>query len=155
MPTDAPHPIILYDSVCGLCNRLVRFILKRDRRDVFRFAALQSDLAARILSRHGAHAEDLDTMYLVLDCAEPGERLLTRSDAAMNILPQLSRPWRITAALFKFLPRGLREWGYRMIARHRYRIFGKLDACPLPDPKTRGKFLDQRSPPTPEPQKSN
>src|SRR5882672_12779000 len=110
MPTPAPpNPIILYDGVCGLCNRLVRFILKRDRRDVFRFASLQSDFAAQILRKHAASPKDLDTMYVVLNHNQPTERLLARSDAATYVLQQLSRLWRISAALFQMFPRSLRE----------------------------------------------
>lgn len=144
MPTDAPNPIILYDGVCGLCNRLVHFVLKRDRRDIFRFAALQSDLAAQILRRHSAHPEDLDTMYVVLEHVQPTERLLTRSDAAIHVLQQLGRPWRIAAALLNVVPRGLRERGYGIIARYRYQVFGKLERCSLPDAKNRVKFVENQ-----------
>jgi len=142
MSHEPPNPIILYDGVCGLCNRLVQFILKRDPRDLFRFAALQSGFAAPILRRHGASPEDFDTMYVVLDHGESSERLLARSDAAVHVLRQLSWAWRMVAVLLRAVPRPVREWGYRMVARYRYRIFGKYDTCPLPDSKSRSKFLD-------------
>mgnify|MGYP001381482332 CR=1 FL=1 len=90
------HPIVLYDGVCGFCNRSVQFTLRRDPGGIFRFAPLQSGLAARILARHGANPSDLDTMYLVLDYDEAcgnrreegksGESLLSRSDAALFVL---------------------------------------------------------------------
>ncbi|MEP6707065.1 MAG: DUF393 domain-containing protein [Pyrinomonadaceae bacterium] len=70
------NPIVLYDGVCGLCNRLNQFLLKRDTHDRFRFASLQSDLAASLLKRHGADSQDLDTVYVVLGYGEPGEHLL-------------------------------------------------------------------------------
>ncbi len=90
-----PHPIILYDGVCGLCNRLNQFILRRDPDAIFRFASLQSPFAERILSRHGANPQDLDTVYVVVNLdltnhdlakeAQPDERLLPRSDAIIFV----------------------------------------------------------------------
>lgn len=142
MPPSGPNPILLYDGVCGLCNRLVRFVLKHDSQDRFRFAALQSDFAAMVLKRHGANPQDLDTMYVVLDPALPGERLKSRSDAAVFALHELGGFWRILAAVLGVLPGWLRDWGYNLIARNRYRIFGRYDSCPLPDPRYRHKFLD-------------
>src|SRR5258706_16452898 len=83
------HPILLYDGVCGLCNRLVQFILRRDPGGVFRFASLQSPLAGRILARHGADATDLDTVYVVVNYDQNDEQLLPRSDAVIFILRNL------------------------------------------------------------------
>src|SRR3981189_842412 len=84
-----PHPIILYDGVCGLCNRVNQFVLRRDPEGVFRFASLQSAVAGRILARHGANPEDLDTVYVVVDYELPEERLVPRADAVIFILKQL------------------------------------------------------------------
>lgn len=137
-----PHPILLYDGVCGLCNRLVQFILRRDPEGVFRFASLQSALAAGILARHGADARDLDTVYVVLNAGQADEQLLPRSDAVIFILQQLGGIWRPAALAVRLLPRPLRDWGYRLVARNRYRIFGRYDACPLPSADTRSRFLD-------------
>ena len=83
------HPILLYDGVCGLCNRFVQCILHRDRNDIFRFASLQSALAARILTRHNASPTDLDTVYVVLNHELPDEYLLSRSAAVVFVLKQL------------------------------------------------------------------
>lgn len=83
-------PILLYDGVCGLCNRMVQYILRRDPEGVFRFAALQSPLAKRVLGRHGADAGDLDSVYVVVDYELPGERLVERSDAVIFVLKQLA-----------------------------------------------------------------
>ena len=80
------HPILLYDGGCGLCNRFVQFILRRDRNAVFRFASLQSALAAPILTRHGANPGVLDTVYVALNHELPNEYLLTRSDAVLFVL---------------------------------------------------------------------
>lgn len=142
MADDSPNPIILYDGVCGLCNRFVQFLLKRDPHGRFRFASLQSEFAARMLRRHGANPEDLDTVYLVLDYAQPGERLEARSDAALRVLQDLGGFWGAVARLLGLLPKRLCDWGYNQIARHRYRTFGKYDACPLPKASARHKFLD-------------
>ena len=138
----ADAPIILYDGVCGLCNRLTRFVLARDPAGRFRFASLQSALAGEILTRHGRDPRDLDTLYLVLARGRPDERLLTKSDAALWILRELGGPWR-TAAMLRVLPRWVRDLGYDVVARTRYRVFGRYDSCPLPDPSHRTRFLDQ------------
>ena len=136
------NPLILYDGVCGLCNRLVQFVLKRDSRGQFRFASLQSKLAGSILQRHGVNQQDLDTMYLVSDYQESTERLAARSDASVAILRHLSGFWRIVAALLSILPRGMRNRSYNLIASNRYRIFGKFESCMIPEEKHRHRFLD-------------
>jgi predicted DCC family thiol-disulfide oxidoreductase YuxK len=135
------NPIILYDGVCGLCNRFVQFVLKRDRKDQFRFAALQSNFARAILQRRGLNPDVLDTVYLVLDCGLPSERLLSRSEAATAVFEKLGGFWRFWAKLPDPLARRLRDWRYAVVARNRYRFFGKYDTCPLPSEKDRHKFL--------------
>ncbi len=111
------HPILLYDGVCGLCNRFVQFILRRDRNALFRFASLQSALVARILARHGANPSDLDTVYVVLNYELPNELLLSRSDAVLFVLKQLGGPWPPAAFLLQLLPNFLRNSAYNFIAR--------------------------------------
>ena len=135
------NPIILYDGVCGLCNRLVQFILKRDKRDYFRFASLQSDWSATLLQRHNLDPADLDTVYVVVDYAQPNERLLARSDAILFLLVELGGIWKV-AVVGKALPRTLRDAIYALVARNRYRVFGKYESCMLPEPQHRAKFLD-------------
>jgi len=140
-------PILLYDGLCGLCHRLVQFILHRDRAAIFRFATLQSPLAARILTSHGANPTDLDTVYVVLNHdpgkdSQPAESLLARSDAVLFVLLQLGGIWRPFALVSRFIPRPLRDLAYRVIARTRYRIFGRYNTCPLPIESTRARFLD-------------
>ncbi len=142
MPSSRSNPVILYDGVCGLCNRLVQFVLKRNSQDRFRFASLQSDFSARALRKHGADPGDLDTMYVVLDYALPEERLASRSDAAIVVLREIGGVWGALGQLLRLLPKSLRNWGYNLVARHRYRVFGKYESCPLPEEKQRGKFLD-------------
>lgn len=153
------HPILLYDGVCGLCNRFVQFVLKRDREGIFYFASLQSSLGQRLLGRYGVNAADLDTVYVVrnndadvvphrLDqrpdehLNRQGQPLLARSDAALFVCQQLGGIWRLAAGIFGLLPRSLRDWCYRVIASNRYRFFGKYDACPMPSAETQSRFLD-------------
>jgi predicted DCC family thiol-disulfide oxidoreductase YuxK len=136
------HPVLLYDGECALCNWWVGFVLKHDRHDVFRFASLQSAVAAGILLRHDAGAQTLETVYVVLDFEQPSEVLLARSQAAIEVLRQLGPMGRCTATAFSFLPRAIRDALYNFVARNRYRTFGRYDSCPLPDPKFRSKFLD-------------
>jgi predicted DCC family thiol-disulfide oxidoreductase YuxK len=133
--------IILYDGVCGLCNRLNQFLLKRDHHDRLLFASLQSDLARKILERHGADPTDLDTVYIVEDYDTPSERLFKRSDAILRVVKELGVVWKI-AGVGKLLPRPLRDMFYDLVAQNRYKVFGKSDTCIMPEPKHRKKFLD-------------
>jgi predicted DCC family thiol-disulfide oxidoreductase YuxK len=137
--TDSANPVLLYDGVCGLCNRLVRFVLKRDHHARFRFASLQSNYAGRILKRHSVDPGDLDTLYCV---EEPGERLAAGSDAVISALRGLGGFWAAVAVALRIFPKPLRYWGYRVVARRRYRIFGKYESCPVPEKKYRDRFLD-------------
>jgi len=137
------NPILLYDGVCGLCNRLVQFVLRHDHNEIFRFASLQSPLAALILGRHGASANDLDTFYVVADPEQPSEHLFSRSEAAVFVLTKLGGAWAVAAVLCRPLPRSFRDVLYNLVARNRYKIFGKLDVCPIPDARHRAKFLDR------------
>ena len=140
---DGLPPVVFYDGVCGLCNRTVQFILKRDRREVFRFAPLQGPLANRILRAHGIDPSDLDTIYVAVNCDQSsGERLLARSDAAVFVLRELGGIWRVGAEVLGMLPRSVRAWGYGLIARNRYRIFGRYETCPIPSESVRARFLD-------------
>ena len=138
-----PAPILLYDGVCGLCNRFVQFALRRDRRTLFRFASLQSALAARILARHSLSPTALDTVYIVLNHELPDEALLTRSDAVVFVLQQLQGFWRAAAFLVHLLPRFLRDAAYNALARHRYRLFGRGELCTLPCDLDHSRFLDE------------
>lgn len=136
-----PNPIVLYDGVCGLCNRLVQFLLKRDTDDRFRFASLQSTFGQEILRRHGADPLDLDTFYVVLNYGQTSERLLARSDGVVYALTALGGIWKI-AGVGKALPKAVCDGLYNFVARNRYRVFGKHESCMLPEPKHRAKFLD-------------
>jgi len=135
------QPIILYDGVCGLCNRLIQFLLKRDRHDRLRFASLQSEFAATVLQRHGFDPADLDTVYVILNNGETNERVLARSDAILKAVTSLGGFWAL-APLGKVLPRPVRDLVYRAVASNRYRVFGKSDSCMIPEPRHRQKFIE-------------
>jgi predicted DCC family thiol-disulfide oxidoreductase YuxK len=142
MATDPSNPVLLYDGVCGLCSRLVRFSLQHDSKRRLRFASLQSHFAAGVLGRHDLDPGDLDTVYFVEGCGQPEERLSARSDAVISVLRQIGGPWIVAAAFLRVVPGWLRDWGYRIVARNRYHIFGRSDTCLLPEAKYRDRFLD-------------
>jgi len=141
LSTHLSKPIVLYDGVCGLCNRLVQFLLKRDQHDHFRFASLQSNFGQEILKRHGADPLDLDTFYIVLNYGQASECLLARSDGVVYALTHLDGIWKFARGA-KILPKALRDALYNFVARHRYQVFGKHEACMLPKSEHRARFLD-------------
>ncbi len=142
MESESP-PIILYDGVCALCNRVVQFVLRHDHKAKFCFAALQSSFAQQILARHNESANEFDTVCLVLGHGQRSERVLVRSDAAQFIFKQLGGVWRVLASAANLIPRPARDWAYRIIASHRYRLFGRYEICPLPSPEAKARFMDQ------------
>jgi len=135
-------PILFYDGVCGLCNSLVQFLLKHDKKGRLRFASLQSEFAGKVLRRHGFDPKDLDTLHVVENYEQPGERLLQRSDAVLRAWRELGGFWSFLASTAKIVPRPLRDVTYRFVAQNRYRVFGKYETCMLPDPNQRSRFLD-------------
>jgi predicted DCC family thiol-disulfide oxidoreductase YuxK len=140
MSEAASISVVLYDGVCGLCNRLNQFLLKRDRHDRFRFASLQSEAATELLRRHGTDAADLDTVYVVVDYGKPSERLLSRSDAIMHLLERLGGIWSLIS-VGRILPKSIRNAFYDIVATNRYRVFGKYDVCLMPEERYKKKFL--------------
>ena len=142
MHDSRPNSIILYDGVCGLCNRVVQFVLKRDNDDRYRFASLQSEFAGNILRRHRVQPGQLDTFYILLDATAAAERLLSKSDAVVSLLGNLRSFWRVAGRLVQLIPRFARNAIYDVVANNRYRIFGRYDSCPLPSERDRAKFLD-------------
>lgn len=121
--------------MCNLCNASVQWILKRDRQEQFRFAALQSAVGQQLLQRHGLASENFDTVVLV-----QGERIFLRSDAALQIVRHIGGLWAFFY-VFKIVPRPLRDAVYNFVARNRYRWFGRREACMLPRPEWEGRFL--------------
>jgi predicted DCC family thiol-disulfide oxidoreductase YuxK len=137
--------LVIYDGVCGFCNLSVRWFLLRDRNDQLRFVASDSPKLADLLARHGLNAViatgNSGTILVAQAVETPAERLLIRSDAVLAMLRALPGPWPVLAAVLRIIPRPLRDLGYRLVARWRYRIWGRLDACPIPTAQERARFL--------------
>lgn len=132
--------LLLYDGVCALCNRVVAYVLRRDKARRYRFVALQSPAALPYLERHRLDPGALDTFVLVLDPDTAEERALVRGRAAIWVLSEMGGVASL-ARLLGVLPTPLLDWGYGLVARSRYRRFGKFDACPLPPAEHRDRFL--------------
>jgi predicted DCC family thiol-disulfide oxidoreductase YuxK len=142
-----PHDAVLfYDGLCGFCDGSVRWMLQRthanDRNHRLYFAPQQSALARSIFARYGVEEQIPDsTLLLLVHPRTSQERLLMQSDAVIQAYILLGGPWRIAASVVAITPRSLRDAIYRLIARNRHRIAGKLTACRLPTPAERSRFL--------------
>jgi predicted DCC family thiol-disulfide oxidoreductase YuxK len=144
-PSDSPTPaaglpggppLLLFDGVCTLCNATVDFVLRWEAEPDLHFSALQSDYAKHVLDASGHPAAELDTVLLL----ENGV-LLSRSNAALALCRHLKYPFR-AAVIFRLVPRFLRDAMYRLVARSRYRLFGKQDHCRMPDQALRDRMHD-------------
>jgi predicted DCC family thiol-disulfide oxidoreductase YuxK len=133
--------LVLYDGVCGLCSRLLQFVLRHDPRQVFDFASLQSTLGQSIVERSGGSPSELTSFYVVAWYRTSSPRVLTRSDAALFVAGALGWPWN-AARLIRFLPRRMRDGAYDVVARNRYRVFGRNERCLVPRPEFRRRFID-------------
>jgi predicted DCC family thiol-disulfide oxidoreductase YuxK len=136
-----PGAILLYDGICGLCDRVVQFVLPRDKKRRIRFATLQGETAASVLPRHGQDPAALDTFHLVLSPGTPNERVLSRGRGGARVLRLLGGAWGVVGLALAVVPTFLLDFGYGLVAKSRYRVFGKLDACRLPAPDERERFL--------------
>lgn len=134
-PVIAKHPIILFDGVCNLCNSSVLFIIKRDARSRFYFAALQSDFAKAHLNKFGVSFTEPQSVILI----EEG-KLFQKSSAALKIARNLNGLWP-SVYVFILVPRFIRDFVYDVIARNRYRWFGKREACIIPTPELKVRFV--------------
>lgn len=132
--------VVVFDGVCVLCNGWVRFLLRHDRRGRYRFAAMQGDAGRRLLETHGLDPDDPVSFLLVEYDRGPEPRVSTDTDAMRRVLAGLGGVWRL-AALSVLLPRRLRDPLYRILARNRYRWFGRHEACMVPDPGQAHRFL--------------
>jgi predicted DCC family thiol-disulfide oxidoreductase YuxK len=130
-----PHPILFFDGVCNLCNSWVDWVIKRDRRRVFRFASLQGQTAYRLVPQYSEEA-GLSTVCLVV-----GDKTYIRSTAVLQVLKRLGGIYAVLGALGYLIPRPWRDAWYRRIAEHRYEKYGKRDTCRLPTQEERERFL--------------
>ena len=127
--------IILFDGICNLCNKSIQTIIKRDKKDIFRFAPLQSDIARQIINERGIDTENLESVILI----EPGVAYYHKSTAAIEIAKDLrGYEW---LKYMKHVPEGLRDSIYELIAKNRYKWFGKEDSCMVPTPELESLFL--------------
>ena len=130
------HPVVLFDGVCNFCNGAVQFIIRHDPKAKFRFAAYQSTAGNALALSHGIDPVALETFGLVV-----GEKAYVRSDAALESARHMGGIWA-AAVVFKIIPRFIRDAGYSLIAKNRYRWFGKQETCMVPTPDVRKRFLD-------------
>jgi predicted DCC family thiol-disulfide oxidoreductase YuxK len=128
--------VILFDGVCNLCNNSIQFIIKRDKKDVFRYAALQSEIGQKLISERNIDTSKVDSIILI----ELGIAFYTKSDAALEIGQSFGGFWRVLS-VFNLIPSSLRNIVYDFVAKNRYRWFGRKDACMIPTPDLKAKFL--------------
>jgi predicted DCC family thiol-disulfide oxidoreductase YuxK len=126
----------VFDAQCLLCNAWVRFVIRHDRRGIFRLAAIQGATGQALLHQAGLQVEGLQTLLLV-----DGARSWQHTSAILRVFHHLGWPWR-AAWVGWLVPAVLRDALYRWVARHRYRIFGRADACMVPSPDVKARFLD-------------
>ena len=129
--------IVLFDGVCNLCDDAVQRIIKHDKKDIFRFASLQSDFGKELVAERGLDPEELDSIILI----DPGVAYYKKSTAALEISRDLSGGYSLLKN-FLFIPESLRDGVYDFIANNRYKWFGKKDQCMIPTPELKAKFLD-------------
>ena len=133
--------LVLYDDVCGLCNGLVQFLLAVDHRAVFDFASLQSATGRAIVERSARHPDDLDSFYVSANYRTPGARVITKGEAALFVAGELGWPWNLTGVM-RALPSRWLDRAYDLVARNRYRIFGRHEQCLAPRPEFRNRFVE-------------
>jgi predicted DCC family thiol-disulfide oxidoreductase YuxK len=138
--------LVLYDGVCALCNGVVRYLLRTDKQDRFRFIPQETPLAEAILRRLPAEMRPVETrpaegVILVTAALTASERTYRRSDAVSEALRLIGGPLSPLGWLLRLVPRGLQEFGYGLIARYRYRLFGRYSTCPIPTAEQRAKIL--------------
>ena len=131
--------LVLFDGVCGLCDRSVHFLLAEDRGQTLLYAPLQGETAAAVRARQQALSADLSSIALVQHLGSKEELLYLKSEAVLRILDEIGGFWRPVSWL-RIVPRSIRDTGYDWIARNRYRWFGRYDECIIPDPEVRARF---------------
>lgn len=139
MPKSDEYQIILFDGVCNFCNSSINFIIDHDPEKHFKFAPLQSDFGQKILRQFNKNTEDFDSVILLKN-----NQLYQKSAAALEITKHLSGFWKYLT-IFRILPTFILNFFYDIVAKNRYRIFGKSDACRMPTPDLKERFLVENS----------
>ncbi len=130
--------IILFDGVCNLCNASINFVIKRDKKDLFRYASLQSEVGQKLISERNIDIKNIDSILLI----DPSVAYYHKSTAALRIAKQLSGFYPFLS-VFLVLPKFFRDWIYDIIAKNRYKWFGKKESCMIPTPELKALFIDQ------------
>ena len=128
--------IILFDGVCNLCDGVVNFIIKRDKKDIFRYASLQSEVGQKLTKENGIDTSKMDTFILI----ESNTKYSLKSTAALRIARQLSGGYPLLS-IFLIIPIPIRNWIYDIISKNRYKWFGKTDQCWIPTPELQSRFI--------------
>ena len=127
--------IVLFDGVCNFCNASVNFVIEHDKEGYFKFAPLQSEIGEELAAKHGIDKTKTDSIIVV-----ENDRAYTHSSAALRIAKRLDGIWSWSYA-FIAMPKPIRDFFYKLFAKHRYRLFGRQDACMMPTPEVRARFL--------------
>ncbi len=127
--------IVLFDGVCNFCNGSVKFIIEHDRAGYFKFSPLQSEIGEKLIAMHGLDKADTDSVVVI-----ENEKAFTHSTGALRIARKLDGIWSLMYA-FRIVPRPIRDFLYKTFARYRYRLFGRQNACMMPTPEIRSRFL--------------
>ena len=134
MASELPTLLVIFDGVCGLCDSVVQWLLDHDAEGRLHYAPLQGELAAALRAQNPVFPNELDTIVFIRE----GKSYL-RSQAVLQIFRELPAPWS-WLSLFRFIPSVLTDLGYRALASSRYRLFGKLEACRIPEPQEAARF---------------
>jgi predicted DCC family thiol-disulfide oxidoreductase YuxK len=132
----SPSPVIYFDGVCNLCTTSVQFVLKRDKKNIFRFASLQGEAGQKMLESH-----HMPTHHYKSFVVEEGGKIFTRSTGALRVFKHLGGAWSLMYA-FILVPPFIRDAIYNYVSEHRFRWFGKKESCWLPRPEWKQRFLD-------------
>lgn len=129
--------IILFDGVCNLCNGAVQWIIRKDAKDIYRFAPLQSEVGQDLARERHIDTHQVDSIILI----DPGVAYYIKSDAALEIARGI-KGYRIFPMLFGWIPKSVRDGIYDLVARNRYRVFGRKQECMMPTPELKARFLE-------------
>ena len=132
---DYPNPVLLFDGVCNLCNNSVNFIIRHDKKNKYKFSALQNDIGNEIIEKFKIDPNKTDSIILI-----QGEKHYIKSSAALRIAKNLSGAYPLLFA-FMIIPPFIRNWVYDYIAKNRYKWYGKRDSCMIPTKELKDKFL--------------
>lgn len=129
-------PIVLFDGVCNLCNSAVQFIIRHDKKNTFMFTSLQSDTGKKLLAQYDLPLNELNSFILI-----ENNKAYTRSSGALRVIKKLKGLWPLLYG-FIIVPKFIRDGVYNWVGRNRYRWFGKQDACMIPTPQLKARFLN-------------